>query len=592
MPPTEQRIERRLAAIFAADVEGYSRLMNRDEIGTLRALTDCRALMDSLIARHRGRIANTAGDSVLAEFPSAVDAVRCAMEVQKAITQANEAQPDDPCMRFRIGVHVGDVMIRGGDLFGDGVNIATRLQALAQPGGICISGDVHRHVSKALSLSFADLGPQMVKNIPDPIKVLSLDPREEAASEPEKSSAAPSGPLAVPDRPSIAVLPFTNMSSDPEQEYVADGIVEEIIAALSRVRSFFVVARNSTFTYKGRAVDLRQVSRELGVRYVLEGSLRKSGRRIRVTAQLIDGTDGSHIWADRYDGEIEDIFDVQDRMTEAIVGAIQPSIRASEIERARRKRPDSLDAYDCVMRAMPIAWSNDSEAAAQGLALLERAMALDPAYALAKSLASWCYAQRVVYFRSADPARDRARALELAEAAAELDSDDPLVLTTLSAAYTLVRRLDLASVLIEKALLLDPNSAWAWHRSGWLNVFLGKSEVAIQHFQRSLRLSPLDSTKFNSLFGIGAAHFEAGRYEEAAEWTERGLREQPSALWAHRNLAAAYAKIGCPEQARQSVEVLHRAFPDLTVSKLLDVVPASPDYLRRLAEGLRSAGLP
>lgn len=590
MPPLERPIERRLAAIFAADVEGYSRLMSDDEVATLQALTARRQTMDGLIFSHHGRIANTAGDSVLAEFPSVIDAVSCAVEIQDELSQAAQAKANEPSIRFRIGIHVGDVMVKGGDLFGEGVNIAARLQTLAEPGGICISGDVHKHVRKALPLAYSDLGLQRVKNIPEPIQAIAVRSRK---GEPDENSFAPfPEALTLPEKPSVAVLPFSNMSGDPDQDFLVDGIVEEIIAALSRVRSFFVVARNSTFTYKGRAVDVRQVSRELGVRYVLEGSFRRSGRRIRVTAQLIDGTDGSHIWADHYNGEIEDIFDVQDQVTEAIVGAIQPSIRLNEIERARRKRPDSLDAYDCVMRAMPIAWSNDPDAAAQGLALLERAMALDPSYALAKSLASWCYAQRVAYLRSSDPAADRARGLELAEEAARLDSSDPLVLTTLGGAYTLARRLDIASVLIEKALQLDPNLAWAWHRSGWLHVYLEKGEIAIDHFQRSLRLSPVDPTRFNLLIGIGAAHFAEARYDLAAEWTEKGLREQPRALWAHRILAAACARAGQLEKARQSVKLLLQAYPDLTITKLLGILPAGPDYLQRFSDGLRWAGLP
>lgn len=590
MPPLEHHIERRLAAILSADVEGYSRLMSDDEVATLQALTARRQTMDGLISLHHGRIANTAGDSVLAEFPSAIDAVSCAVEIQEELTQANQGKEEGPSIRFRIGIHVGDVMVKGGDLFGEGVNIAARLQALAEPGGICISGDAHKHVRKVLSLAYSDRGLQRVKNIPEPIQAIAVRGRKEGQ---DGSATAPiPETLALPEKPSVAVLPFSNMSGDPDQDYLVDGIVEEIIAALSRVRSFFVVARNSTFTYKGRAVDLRQVSRELGVRYVLEGSFRRSGQRIRVTAQLIDGTDGSHIWADRYNGEIEDIFDVQDQVTEAIVGAIQPSIRLNEIERARRKRPDSLDAYDCVMRAMPIAWSNDPEAAAQGLALLEKAMALDPTYALAKSLASWCYAQRVAYLRSSDPKADRARGLELAEAAAQLDSNDPLVLTTLGGAYTLARRLDIASVLIERALQLDPNLAWAWHRSGWLHVYLEKPEIAIAHFQHSLRLSPVDPTRFNLLIGIGAAHFAAARYDLAAEWTQKGLREQPRALWAHRILAAAYARAGQLDKARHSVHLLLQAYPDLTITKLLGILPAGPDYLRRFSDGLRWAGLP
>ena len=382
------------------------------------------------------------------------------------------------------------------------------------------------------------------------------------------------------------------MSGDPEQEYFADGIVEELISALSRVRSFFVIARNSSFTYKGRAVDVRVVGRELGVRYILEGSVRKGGNRIRITAQLLDATDGSHLWADHYDGELTDIFDLQDRITESIVGAIEPSIRSSEIERARRKRPDSLDAYDLVMRALPTVWSNDPEGAAQGLSLLERAIKLDPTYPLALALASWCHAQQVIYLRSRDSASDREKALDLAQRAARLDSNDPLVLTALSAAYTLVRKLDMAGPFLEKALLIDPNSAWAWQRSGWLNMYLGHSEAAIEHFERSLRLSPIDPINFNSCVGIGAAHVDAGRYDEAVKWIEKGLRERPDAVWAYRQLAAAYANAGRLQEARDAVATLLRTYPNVTISQLLALLPASPDYLSRYAEGLRKAGLP
>ena len=320
-----QRVGRKLAAIFAADVAGYSRLMGLDEVGTLRLLTGHREIMDDLIAEHGGRIANTAGDSVLAEFPSAVDAVQCAVEAQDRLAEANERLPADSRLEFRIGVHVGDVVVRGGDLFGDGVNIAARLQGLAAPGGVCISGTVHEHVRKLPTLRFSDLGPQAVKNIDDPVRAYLLAAR--GATEVAGGGTERPQPLPLPDKPSIAVLPFTNMSGDPEQEYFADGLVEEIITGLSRVRSFFVIARNSSFTYKNRAVDVRQVSRELGVRYVLEGSIRKAGSRVRIVGQLIDAATGHHIWADRFEGDIGDIFDLQDKVTESVVGAVEPSIR-------------------------------------------------------------------------------------------------------------------------------------------------------------------------------------------------------------------------------------------------------------------------
>jgi adenylate cyclase len=451
---------------------------------------------------------------------------------------------------------------------------------------VFISRAVRDQIRDKLPFAFEDRGEQQVKNIARPLRVYVLKMRDAAP----KADHAPV--LALPGKPSIAVLPFNNMSGDPEQEYFADGVVEEIIAALSRVRSLFVIARNSTFTYKGRAIDVRQISRELGVRYILEGSVRRGNRRVRVTAQLLDGTDGSHIWADRYDGELEDIFDLQDQLTSAIVGAIQPSIRSHEIERARRKRPDSLDAYDYVMRAMPTVWSNNPEAVAQGLALVELAIERDPSYALAKAIGSWCHAQQIIYLRSTNPTAEKQRALALAQEAAGLDSNDPLVLTALSAAYTLVKRLDLAASFIEKALLLDPNSAWAWQRSGWLNMYLGKPEVSIDHFNRGLRLSPLDPLNFNSYVGIGAAHSFAQRYDKAVEWLEKALRERPEAVWAHRTLAAAYANAGRMDEARASVTILRQAYPNVTISQVQEVIPGTADYMSRLTDVLRKAGLP
>jgi adenylate cyclase len=319
MDRQEHKVERRLAAIFAADVAGYSRLMSQDEVGTLRTLTAHRQIMDRLIAEHGGRIANTAGDSVLAEFPSAVDAVQCAVAVQETIAEIAQDTPEDKRLLFRIGVHVGDVMVRGGDLLGDGVNVAARLESLAEPGSVYISDATHTYVRRSSILGFDDLGPQEMKNIDGPVRVYRVVSLSSLGS---TQAAERAKALPLPDRPSIAVLPFTNMSGDPDQDYLADGIVEEVLAALSRVRAFFVISRSSTFTYKGKAVDSRQVGRELGVRYILEGSVRRSGQRLRIMAQLIDATAGNHVWSDRYDGEVSDIFDLQDRVTEAVVGAV------------------------------------------------------------------------------------------------------------------------------------------------------------------------------------------------------------------------------------------------------------------------------
>ena len=357
--------------------------------------------------------------------------------------------------------------------------------------------------------------------------------------------------------PSIAVLPFVNISKDPEQEYFADGIVEDIIAALSRFKSFFVIARNSTFAYKGRAVSVQQIGRELGVRYVLEGSVRRSGPRIRITAQLVDASTGMHLWAEHYDGVVEDVFDLQDQITASVVGSIQPSIRTAEIERARRKRPENLDAYDLVMRALPYVWALEYEANKEAARLLDKALLLDPGYPLALSLAAWCRGQRIVYNWSKNLQEDKRETLRQAQAAAALAPDDPFILTVLGAALTITREYQRAESMLERALSQDPNSAWAWNRSGWLHDYRDDPEIAIQHFERSLRLSPFDPMAFNCEMGIGCAHFIAKRYDLAAQWQEKALVAKPSAIWIHRTLAPAYALAGDLDKARESVAELH-----------------------------------
>lgn len=586
MGPQEHRVERRLAAIFAADVAGYSRLMSQDEVGTLRILTAHRQIIDGLIAEHGGRIANTAGDSVLAEFPSVVDAVQCAVTIQQKLGEVGADTPEEDRLRFRIGVHVGDVIVRGGDLFGDGVNIAARLQSLAEPGGVWLSARAHEEIEGKLPLTFEDCGEQEVKNLARPIHGYAVVGTGFPANR-EQPRALP-----LPDKPSIAVLPFTNMTADPEQDHIADGLVEEITAALSRFRSFFVISRSSSFSYKHRAFDVRQVSRELGVQYVVEGSVRKSGSRLRIMAQLIDATTGNHVWGERYDGDSSDIFDVQDRVTEAVVGAIEPSITVNEIDLARRKRPESLGAYDCVMRALPAIWSHDTETIEEGLRLAERAIALDPRYALPKAVAAWCYAQRLSYLRTTNLSEDRNKATALARDAARLDSNDPLVLTCAGAAYSIVRDFSLAHTLIGKALMLDPNSALAWQRSGWLNVYTRQPDTAIEHFHRALRLSPVDPLTFNVLIGIGRAYFDKAEYDSAAVWIEKGLREKPDAIWANRPLTAAYFHAGRMDDARRAFAAFLDRFPEMTVSKILERTPGSNATKRKLAEAFRSLGLP
>jgi TolB-like protein/DNA-binding winged helix-turn-helix (wHTH) protein len=373
----EEETVRKLAAIFAADVEGYSRLMGQDEVGTLRRLTACRTILDERIAAHRGRIFGSAGDSVVADFASAIDAVQCAVVVQEVL--AGEER-----MRFRIGVHIGDVLVQDQNLFGDGVNIAARLEALAEPGGICISGAVRDQIGTKLPIAFTDLGDQQVKNIAQPVRVYRV-----VASRVMQTAEPPAGALLLPDKPSIAVLPFQNLSDDPEQEYFADGMVEEITTALSKVRWFFVIARNSSFTFKGRAVNVKQVASELGVRYVLEGSVRKAGKRVRISAQLIDATTGNHIWAEHYDRELADVFTLQDEITEQVVAAIEPQLYAAEHFRSQRKLPESLDAWECVIRALSSLGQGTAAGITQAEALCRRAIAIAPGYAQAHSLLAW-----------------------------------------------------------------------------------------------------------------------------------------------------------------------------------------------------------
>jgi adenylate cyclase len=593
VPP--ERVDRKLAAILAADVAGYSRLMGVDEEGTLARLKAYRRdLIDPKIEEHRGRVVKTTGDGMLIEFRSVVDAVACAVAIRDGVAARNAGVPEDKRLVFRIGINIGDIIIDEADIYGDGVNVAARLEGLAQPGGICISKDARDQVRDKLDIAFEDIGEQSLKNIARPVRVYRITNGTRASLATDDAGRPPAVPSpSLPDKPSIAVLPFQNMSGDLDQEYFADGVVEELTAALSRVRSFFVIARNSTFTYKGRAVNVRQVSRELGVRYVLEGSVRKARERVRITAQLIDATTGDHIWSDRYDGSMEDIFDLQDRITERVVGAIQPSIILAEIERSKRKRPESLHAYDCVLRALPHVWAFDPIANAMALNHLNKAIEIDPDYPLALSMAAWCQARQVVYAWT--PMLDEARAegLRLAKLAGDMNNDDPMVLTMLCAAHSVIGDLDMASALSEKALALDPNSAMAWNRSGWVNTYLIRPEIAIEHFQRALRLSPFDPMNFTCLFGIGSAHFTAERYAEALSWAGKCMRERPDLVWPLRVMAASLALLGRICEAREVVRQLRQGYPDMTISTVMATTPFRDTSLRqRYAEGLQRAGLP
>jgi TolB-like protein/class 3 adenylate cyclase len=589
----EPRVERRLAAIVAADVAGYTRLMGADEEGTLRRLKAHRnELIDPKITEYRGRIVKTTGDGILVEFVSVVDAVRCAVDIQRGMQERNIDVPPEACIQFRIGINVGDVIIDSADIFGDGVNVAARLEALADPGGITVSSVVHDQVRDKLSFGFEDLGDQMVKNVARPIRVHRIYISDVEAPVVAKGLIA-SDPSSS-GRPSIAVLPFANMSGDPEQEYFADGIVEEIITALSHMRWLSVIARNSSFTYKGKNVDVKQVGRELKVRYVLEGSVRKSGDRVRITGQLVDTSTGAHLWADRFDGRLEDIFDLQDQVTAKVVGAIAPKLEQAEIERSRRKPTESLDAYDYFLRGLASLHQWTRESTDEALQLFYRSIQLDPGFAAAYGMAAWCFVWRKVNGWMGDRAKAVSEAERLARRAVELGPDDAVALS--GGGYALVfvvHHLDDGAAFIERALALNPNLSWALHSSGWTKAFLGDSDAAIKHLMDAIRLSPLDPQTFRAQGGIAFAHFLAGRYHDAITWAEAALRERPNYLAAIRELAAASALAGRLPEAQKAMAHLRELDPAMRVSNVKDWVPfRRPDDLKRLQEGLRTAGLP
>ena len=578
-------MERRLAAILAADVVGYSRLMEQDEAGTFERARQRRTnLVEPAIARHRGRIFKLVGDGMLAEFGSAVDAVECAAAIQKAMSEANGHQPENRRIELRIGIHVGDVILEGEDRHGDAVNVAARLQQIAKAGGICVSRRVMGMAHQKVALGFDLLGEEKLKNMSEAMAIYAV--RLDGAP----SQQAP----PLPNKPSIAVLPFNNLSGDPEQDYFADGVVEEIITALSRMRWLFVIARNSSFTYKGRPVDVKQVGRELGVRYVLEGSVRKAGNKVRITGQLVDAAAGVHLWADRFDGALEDIFDLQDQVTAKVVSAIAPRLETAEIERAQRKPTESLDAYDYYLRGMAglHQWSREGNNAA--LVNFHRAIEIDPKFALAHAMAARCFPQRKGSGWVVDKAREAAEAERLARRAVELGGDDALALSTAGFVIGYIARdFNTAAVLIERGLQLNANMAWGWLYGAWLGVWRGDPDLALERIDRAMRLSPHDP-QFFVMQGIAAyAHYVAGRYAEALSWAERAVFERSDYVTGLRVLAASAAMTGHDGQASDAIARLRELDADLHLSNLRDVVPLQkPEDLSRMAEGLRKAGLP
>lgn len=578
-------MERKLAAILAADVVGYSALMERDEAGTYQRLIRGRKeLFEPEIQRRHGRIFKLMGDGLLAEFGSVVDAVECAVALQRGLNERNAGLPEPERIKVRIGVNLGEVIVEDDDRYGEGVNVAARLQQIADPGGICVSGKVAREVEKKLSFGFESMGDQHVKNIAEAIptyRVVMADP----------ASAPRAKPLSVPDRPSIAVLPFNNMSGDPEQDYFADGLVEDLITSLSKIPGLFVIARNSSFAYKGRSVDIRQVAKDLGVRYVLEGSVRKAANRLRITGQLVEGTDATHVWADKFEGSVEDVFDLQDRLTESIVGVMEPTLRRAEIERARQKRPDRLDAYDIYLRALPLVYANTPAETDEALRLLATALELDPNYAAAHGCAAWGYEQR--FLRGGFDVEDRAAALRHARLALALGTEDPQALCIGAFVYGNVTH-DFESVIgsLDRALKMNPNSALAFGFSALIHMFCERYERSIEDAHKALRLSPFDPLNYHPYLALSWVAFFTGRYEEAATNASLAVQANPGFSVLHASLVAGHANLGRADAARAAAARLLEVAPEWTVSSFVRMGVVRPQLMESMASALRTAGLP
>lgn len=583
---------RRLAAILAADVVGYSRLVGANESEALARLSTLRRdIIEPNITKHSGRLFKIMDDGFLAEFASAVQAVSCAIVIQKEAEQAACALDDAQKMRLRIGIHVGDVMVEGDDLMGDGVNIAARLEGIASVGGISVSRAVHDQVRDRIDAAFDDKGEIVLKNIARPVQVFTLASAKPPAAKPMEVAPA----LALPDKPSIVVLPFQNMSGDPEQDYFADGMVEDIITALSRFKSLFVIARNSSFTYKGKTVDIKQVGRELGVRYVLEGSVRKASGKVRITGQLIDAQTGAHLWADRIAGSLEDIFALQDDVTIKVVGAIAPKMVQSEIERANRKPLQNLDAYDCILKGIHCTRTfGDREKSDEALRFFYRAIELDPQSASAYGWAASRYHVRKNNGWIVDQEREFAEARRLLECAIRLGQDDEATLARAAWALSfLFWEHENASTLVDSAIAINPNLASAWIARSWISIYLGNHEKALSEVDRAIRLNPIDPQKHYSEAARAFALLHLGKYDDACQWAARALTAQPKLTPALRIASVGHALSGRTDAARQMMHRVREVDPSMRLSNAKAFIPFQrKEDVARMLEGFRLAGMP
>ena len=589
---TEDRVDRRLAAIMAGDIANYSRLMGIDEEGTMRQLKAHRKeLIDLKIVEHRGRIVKTTGDGMLVEFVSVVDAVRYAVDVQRGMAERNTDVAPDRRIEFRIGINVGDIISDENDIYGDGVNVAARLEALAEPGGIMVSRNVYEQVRDKLSFGFEDMGEQTVKNIARPIGIHRVSLVEDATPIAVKGIAgAIKTKVSSADRPSITVLPFTNMSGDPEQEYFADGISEDIITGLSKLHWFFVIARNSSFAYKGKAVDVKRVARELGVRYVLEGSVRKGGNRVRITTQLIDAATGNHLWADRYDGDLTDVFALQDEITKKVVAAIEPRLLEAEGIRSQNRSPEDIGAWDMVIKANSLFWRLTKAETEIAIETLRRAVERYPEYAPAQSMLAFVLLiSGYVGWRQMGPQLQQAASL--AARAAELDDGDPWAHLALGFAAFVRRQTNVAAAEFRRALELNPNFAAAHGYLGWTLAFDDQSDEATKHLGEAIRMSPHDPQ--NAIFNTGLAvvHYLAGRYAEAVEYSRKTLQQRSAFTAGHRIYCASLAQAGQIDEAREALAHLKEMHPDLSISWIERNVPYTAGPMTKFVEGMRKAGL-
>src|SRR5438552_48664 len=579
-------MERRLAAIFAADVAGYSRLIGADEEGTLMRLTSHRReLIEPKIAEHQGRLVKTTGDGVLAEFASPVKAVRCAIDVQHGMAARNADIPEGSRIEFRIGINLGDVVVEDGDIFGDGVNVAARLENIAEPGAVFISRAVRDFVTDAAELVLEDLGERELKNIAKPVQVFRI-------AAPAQAVAAAQAPApAVPQKPSIAVLPFTNMSGDAEQEYFSDGMTEDLITDLSKISALFVIARNSSFAYKGRSVKVQEIGRDLGVRFVLEGSIRKAGNRVRITAQLIDAGSGGHLWAERFDRELTDIFATQDEVVEKIVAALAVNLTQGEAQRLRRRGTASVEAYETWLRARELLSRSMREAIAQAKAMYRRAIEIDPNFAAPHAGLSLATISEYVSDWAADPEEALDEAERWARRALELDDQEPVSHMALGNVMLWRRNHEGALAEFGRMIALDPNFAQGHSATGLALMYAGRAAEALEAFAIAKRLDPHSPSIV--LHFVAQANFSLGRYEAAAEHLLERIARTPATDSSRMLLAACYGHRSRVDEARAAWAGLMKVNPDFSLAQRARVLPyKEPRDFQRIAEGLAKAGLP